>query len=191
MPRIEPIPYDEMPEEARARYEAGNAKGMHTKAVPIQVMAHSPIAWRGTDEAYKVYFKTGRHGARMQELIRLRSADLHGCAPCSTSRKDDAVGESDIACLGNPSADRFSRREVLALKLLDTMSTDLHSIDDDTVRELATEFDAEEIVELAYICGQMIGGHRFVHVLDVLGDGEPVVKYEAEAVRKSWERATV
>jgi hypothetical protein len=70
------------------------------------------------------------------------------------------------------------------------MSTDLHSIDDDTVRELATEFDAEEIVELAYICGQMIGGHRFVHVLDVLGDGEPVVKYDAEAVRKSWERAT-
>jgi hypothetical protein len=55
--------------------------------------------------------------------------------------------------------------------------------------KLAEEFDTEEIIELHYRAGNMIGTHRFVHVLDVLSDCQPVLSYSPETVRTSWKRA--
>ena len=92
------------------------------------------------------------------------------------SRKDETVTEDQVACLVDPDPSVFSRREALALQFVDVLATDHHAVDDDTFRQLATEFSTEEIVELAWICASAIGVHRFMHVLDVLGDGEPIVR---------------
>jgi alkylhydroperoxidase family enzyme len=66
----------------------------------------------------------------------------------------------------------------LAIRLVDLMATDHHAIDSAFFRQLAEEFSREEIVELAWYAGQVVGGHRFMHVLDVLGDDEPDIRPE-------------
>jgi hypothetical protein len=81
------------------------------------------------------------------------------------------------------------RREALAVQMVDLMATDHDAITQDTLLSLAEEFDTEEIIELLYRAGNMIGTHRFVHVLDVLSDCEPVLPYSPEIVGASWKRA--
>jgi alkylhydroperoxidase family enzyme len=182
MPRIEPIPYDELPEDARARIEAGMATGMYSTPVPLQIMAHSPMVIGAMDEGYKAHFRRGAIEPRLQELLRLRSAQLNACQPCGASRKDDTVTEDDVACLVELDERRYSRREVLALRFLDLFALDHHAIGDDTYRELAQEFTAEEIVELGWLCAQSLGVHRFMHTLDVFGQDEPAVRRDARKV---------
>ena len=184
MARVEPIPYEDLDEDTRARIEAGRATGMYTTPLPLQIVAHSKVALRAMDESYKAQFRCGALDDRLHELVRLRSAQLGACEPCSMSRKDETVTEDQVACLVDPDPSVFSRREVLALQFVDVLATDHHAVDDDTFRQLATEFSAEEIVELAWICASAIGVHRFMHVLDVLGDGEPIVRVSEHGVKR-------
>ena len=107
MPRIEPIPFEDLSEDTRCRIEAGTATGMYTTPVPLQIMAHSPLAVRALDDGYKAHFRAGSLGPRLQELLRLRSAQLSACQPCSVSRKDDTVSEQDVAFLADPDQGRI------------------------------------------------------------------------------------
>ena len=97
--------------------------------------------------------------------------------------------DDDVACLTDPEHSGLSRRDALAINVVDLMATDHDAIDEAVLLQLAEEFDTEEIVELLYRAGQAVGSHRFVHVLDVLADTQPVLRYDAEAVRASWARA--
>ena len=112
---------------------------------------------------------------------RLRSAQVNDCQPCSVSRKEDSVAEEDVACLAAVDEGRYSRREVLAIRFFDLFSTDHHAITAETYAELSQEFTAEEIVELGWLCGQSLGVHRFMHTLDILGSGAPVIRLTADA----------
>jgi alkylhydroperoxidase family enzyme len=187
MPRIQPVPFDDLPAEVQEHIQKGIARGI-TEGKSMSIFAHSPYVALDIVERARLN-RQGRIDARLVEMLRLRSAQLNGCEPCSAARKDPSVSEADVACLIDAQHLGLSRRDTLAVELLERMAIDHHSITDATVLELADEFDTEEIVELLYRCGQMIGNHRFVHVLDVLGDGEPVLEYSPETVRESWERA--
>ena len=41
MPRVEPVPYDEMSEQYRAMIEAGAESGAFTTPVPLQILAYA------------------------------------------------------------------------------------------------------------------------------------------------------
>jgi alkylhydroperoxidase family enzyme len=155
--------------------EEGLAMGMYTMALPLQIVAHSPNALAGMHASYLAIFGRSVVGPRICELMRLRSAQLAACEPCSLSRKDASVSEDDVACLAEPERLSGDRRELLAVRLVDLMATDHHAIDDDFLRELASVFTVEEIVEMGWYAGTLVGGHRFMHMLDVLGDSRPVV----------------
>ena len=86
--------------------------------------------------------------------MRLRSAQLGGCAPCSASRKDESITEDEVACLIDPERAGSDARERPAIRLVDLMATDHHAVDDHAVddgflRRLAEVFTVEEIVELS------------------------------------------
>jgi alkylhydroperoxidase family enzyme len=168
MARIDPIPYDELSDDARRRMSEGTATGMYTTIAPLQVVARSAIALEAMDDAYRAIFKRGVLGQRLQELLRIRSAQLNMCAPCGESRKDESLTDDDIACLVDPSRGGADPRESLALSFLELFATDHHSIGDEMFRELKQHFTDEEIVELGYLCSQFVGGHRFMHILDVM-----------------------
>ncbi len=177
MPVIEPLPMDEIDAESRARIAAGEKTGMYTMTLPLQIMAHSPAAFRAMDEAYKAVFRRGHLDDRLKELLRLRSAQLNGCAPCSISRKEaGTVSEDDVTCMDDPAASNYSPRERAAIGFLNTYCADPHLITRETFRALGKHFSPGEIVELAHTCTSNAAGHRLMHMFDVLGDSEPVIR---------------
>jgi alkylhydroperoxidase family enzyme len=186
--RIEPVPWDDLPEEVRTHIEEGRRRGTVT-GDSMPVFAHSPYVALDIVDRAQGRFRQGRLSGRLGELIRLRSAQIAACGPCSAARKDPSVSEADVACLIDPQHAGLPRREALAITIVDLMATDHDAIDEALLLELAEEFDTEEIVELLYRAGQAVGSHRFVHVLDVLADSEPVLRYDRDAVRASWARA--
>jgi alkylhydroperoxidase family enzyme len=165
MARIEPIPWNDLPDETRAMMEAGTASGMYTTTVPMQMVAYSTAAITAMHRSYEATFRKGVLEPRLVELLRLHSAQTAMCAPCSTSRKDDSISDDDVACLVSPDASRFSAREWAALQFFDQLAGDHHSIDDDTFRSLAEVFTTAEIVEMAYLCSSFLGGHRLMHAI--------------------------
>jgi alkylhydroperoxidase family enzyme len=172
--RIEPIPYDDLDPELRARFDAGVVEGRYTMTAPLQVYAHSRPYAEALDETYRLTFRQGLLGDRLHELLRLRSAQLNGCAPCASSRKEASVGEDDVACMveGEAGGDDRERR---ALRFLEQMCTDHFSIDDETFRSLGEVFSVQEVVELGMACASLIGGHRWTHALDIFNDAAPVL----------------
>lgn len=175
MPRIEPIPWDELSDEARTRIEEGMATGMYSTPVPLQIIAHSANALQGMDEGYKAVFGRSAIGGRLQELVRLRSAQLGSCEPCSVSRKDQSLSEGDVACLSDPASGAYTDRERLAIQFVDLLAGDPQALDAAFYGQLADHFSVEEIIELGWYAGQAIGTHRFMHSLDILGDSEPIL----------------
>ena len=181
MARIAPIPWDELTDEARERIEEGLASGMYSTPVPVQIMAHSPNALRSMDDSYKALFGRSAIGQRMQELVRIRSAQLGSCEPCSLSRKDDSVSEDDVAALSDADAGTHTAAERLAIRFVDLLATDHHAVDAEFIGELATVFTTEQIIELGWFIGQAIGTHRFMHALDVFGEDAPIIGEIARA----------
>lgn len=188
MPRIEPVPFDDLPDEVREHIERGRRLGTVT-GDSMCVFAHSPYVALSIVEGSRRPFK-GRITGRLAEMMRLRSAQLAACQPCSQARKDPSVTDDDVACLLDPDHLGLNAKEALGVRMVDLMATDHDAIDEATIRTLAEQFDTEEIVELLYRAGQAVGSHRFVHVLDVLNpDRAPVLGYDADTVRASWARA--
>jgi alkylhydroperoxidase family enzyme len=174
MARIAPKPWDQLDAGSRRRIEEGKASGMYPETTSMCVVAHSPEALAAMHESYKAVFGKSALGQRLQELIRIRSAQLNGCDLCAAARKDDSVSDADIACEID-GAGPLNERERLALRLLTVMATDHHKIDSNTFHELAVVFSTREVVELVWFCGNCLGTHRFMHALDMMGTESPIL----------------
>jgi len=184
MPRIEPVPWNELDPEVRAMIEEGISSGMYSIREPLQIFAYSTNEFRTLHESYRARFRKGLLEPRLEELLRLRSAQLAACQPCSASRKDPSITEEDVACLLDIDGSEFTERERTALRFIELFATDHHAIDDDSFRELSGVFTTAEIVELLFRC-TAIATHQMMHVLDVFGTAAPAVPYDPSAVDAS------
>ncbi len=186
MPRIEPIPLDELAEEPRRIIEEGVADGTYATPVPLQIFAYKTAQILMTNAARGAMGKQSLLGGRILELIRIRSAQLGECQPCMQSRKHDSITDEDVACLVAPGHAQLTEQERLAVEFLDLLSADHHAIDDDVYRELGKVFTAAQIVELGFTCANAMGLHRFIHTLDVFGTSPPVIAYDADQVDTAY-----
>ena len=182
MPRIEPIPMEELAEEPRRIIEDGVANGTYATPIPLQIFAYKTSQILMTNAARGAWGQQSLLGGRILELIRIRSAQLGECQPCMQSRKHDSITDEDVACLIAPGSSQLTEQERLAVEFLDLLSADHHAIDDDVYRELGRVFTAAQIIELGFTCANSMGLHRFIHTLDVFGDGAPVIAYHADQV---------
>jgi alkylhydroperoxidase family enzyme len=188
MPRIEPLPWETLPAKERQRMEHTIAHGgSPADKTPSRILAYA-LHEHVPDDGDR-HFNFPRHllPGKLLEMLRIRSAQLGGCEPCSNARKVDAVDEDVVACLISPSMrGDLTLREQRALEFLDLLATDHHKIDDAVYRGLAEVFTTAEIVELGSTCGHMIGTHRFIHTLDPYGDAPPVIRYDPAQVGVTW-----
>lgn len=182
MPRIEPIPMDELAPEPRRIIEEGVASGMYATPIPLQIFAYKTQQILMTNAARTVWGQQSLLGGRILELLRIRSAQLGECQPCMQSRKHDSITDEDVACLLAPGQGELTEQERLAVQFLDLLSADHHAIDDDFYRQLGKVFTAAQIIELGFACANSMGLHRFIHTLDVYGTGEPVISFSADEV---------
>jgi alkylhydroperoxidase family enzyme len=178
MPRIEPIPLDELAEEPRRIIEDGVANGTYATPIPLQIFAYRTQQILMTNAARGAWGQQSLLGGRILELIRIRSAQLGECQPCMQSRKHDSITDEDVACLIAPGSLQLTEQERLAVEFLDLLSADHHAIDDEVYRELSHVFTAAQIIELGFTCANAMGLHRFIHTLDVFGDSPPVIAYD-------------
>ncbi|MBU6269509.1 MAG: hypothetical protein KGN34_18330 [Sphingomonadales bacterium] len=187
MPRIAPIPWEDLRPEQRAMMEAGMASGAFRIALPLQILAYADHDAAPEDGDRHPNFPRHLLDGTLLELLRIRSAQLGGCEPCMASRKVEGASEDVVACLTNPALRGDLRpRDRLALEFLELMATDHHAIGDDMYRRLAAHFTTAEIIELGSTVGHMIGTHRFLHTIDALGDSEPIIAYAPEQVGVTW-----
>jgi alkylhydroperoxidase family enzyme len=178
MPRIEPIPLDELAEEPRRIIEEGVANGTYATPIPLQIFAYRTQQILMTNAARGAWGQQSLLGGRILELIRIRSAQLGECQPCMQSRKHDSITDEDVACLIAPGSSQLTEQERLAVEFLDLLSADHHAIDDEVYRELGQVFTAAQIIELGFTCANAMGLHRFIHTLDVFGDSPPVIAFD-------------
>lgn len=182
MPRIQPIPMEELAEEPRRIIEEGVADGTYATPIPLQIFAYKTSQILMTNVARGAWGQKSLLGGRILELIRIRSAQLGECQPCMQSRKHDSITDEDVACLIAPGGSQLTEQERLAVQFLDLLSADHHAIDDGVYRELGEVFTAAQIIELGFTCANAMGLHRFIHTLDVFGDSPPVIAYSADQV---------
>jgi alkylhydroperoxidase family enzyme len=114
----------------------------------------------------------GLLGFALREALRIRSAQLGGCASCQVAQYDESIDSDAVACMVDPATG--DPRDRLAMEYLRRMHLDHHSIDAAFYRELGEVFTVAEILELGLLCAQLVGGHRFVHTLDMFGTDPPV-----------------
>lgn len=179
MPRIAPIEWNDLDPGSRILIEEGVQSGMYPAPAAMQVVANSPEALAAMHAGYRAVFRRSALGARLQELIRIRSARLNGCDMCAAARKEESIADEGADCAVDSLPD--DPRERAALQLLDMMIRDHHAIDDGVIRELSRHFSAREIIELGWFCGNCIGTHRFMHMLDMVGTEPPIIAAGAGA----------
>jgi alkylhydroperoxidase family enzyme len=182
VPRIEPIPLEELAPEPRRIIEEGVADGTYATPIPLQIFAYKTSQILMTNAARGAWGKQSLLGGRILELLRIRSAQLGECQPCMQSRKHDSITDEDVACLIAPGGSDLTDQERLAIAFLDLLSADHHAIDDAFYRQLGEVFTAAQIVELGFACANSMGLHRFIHTLDVFGTRAPVIPYRADQV---------
>jgi alkylhydroperoxidase family enzyme len=182
MPRIEPIPMDQLTPQSREIVEAGLADGLYATPVPLQLFAYRSAQLAQVNMARTHMGAGSLLGGRILELLRIRSAQLGECEPCSQSRKHDSITDEDVACLLAPGHGTLTDQERMAVEFIDLLSGDHHAMDDEFYRRLGAHFTAAQIMELGFTCASSMGLHRFLHTLDVYGDSPPVIEYSAEQV---------
>jgi alkylhydroperoxidase family enzyme len=182
MPRIEPVPMDQLSEQSRHIVEAGVEAGLYATPVPLQIFAYRSAQLEQVNMARTQLGAETLLGRRIVELLRIRSAQLGECEPCSQSRKHDSITDEDVACLLAPQHDALTPQEQMAVEFLDRLSGDHRSIDDEFYRRLGEQFTAAQIIELGFTCASTMGLHRFLHTLDVYGDSRPVIDYSPDQV---------
>ena len=182
VPRIEPIPLEELAPEPRRIIEDGMADGTYATPIPLQIFAYKTSQILMINAARGAWGQQSLLGGRILELLRIRSAQLGECQPCMQSRKHDSITDEDVACLISPGSSELTEQERLAVEFLDLLSADHHAIDDEFYRRLGRVFTAAQIVELGFACANSMGLHRFIHTLDVFGKGAPVIPYSPDQV---------
>lgn len=187
MPRIQPIPWEDLKPKSRETIEAGMKSGAFTEALPVQILAYADHDTPPNDGDRHPNFPRHLLPGSLLELLRIRSAQLGGCEPCMASRKTENATEEVVACLLNPALrGNLTERERLALAFLELLATDHWKINVETYRGLARHFTTAEIVELGQTCAHMIGTHRFMHTLDVFGKADPAIGYDPAQVGVTW-----
>ena len=74
MPRIEPIPVDELADESRRIIEEGTARGLYATPVPLQIFAYQTSRLAVTDSARQVMGQRTLLGARIHVVVALDEA---------------------------------------------------------------------------------------------------------------------
>src|ERR1700740_787064 len=130
MPRIAPIPMQELSSHSREIVEAGVAGGPSAPPIPLQICAYRSAQLEQVNMA-RTHLGAGTLlGGRILELLRIRSAQLGEGEPCSQSRKHDSITDEDVACLLTPGHGSLTPQEQMAVEFLDLLSADHPPMDE-------------------------------------------------------------
>ena len=163
----------DLPESMQAGWH--QAMDLTGDATFVEVSGNNPDVydWYFSD-FYKKLFYSGRIETTLVELVRLRLANVHGCAFCNKGDTAHAlksgITQMQLNELDNYLDGPFSDREKLALELGDEMvlTNKKGYVGKELYDRLKTEFSDGEIYELGMIMAVLVGVAKFTFVFDLV-----------------------
>ncbi len=167
------VPRDEMSPSLQAAHDA--SMKMHNDATFVEVLANTPemLEWYRKD-FYERVFYSGRLPRRMVELVRLRLANVHGCALCNRTDRAAAaqagITEAEMDALADHANGPFSPSEKAALALADVMVlTNLKgAVTHELHAKLKDHLTDAQMVELGMIMAVLCGMAKFIFAYDLV-----------------------
>lgn len=152
-----------------------DALALHGDTTFIEVFGQAPHVYDWyLKDFYGKFFYSGRIERRVVELVRLRLANIHGCAFCNRSDTLAAlaggVQQAQIDALGDYEHGPFSEREKGALALADVMAltNNRGRITPELYARLAAHFSDGELVELGVMMAMLCGMAKMIFAFDLV-----------------------
>ncbi len=167
------VPCDQLDPELQPMWHA--AEKLHGDTTFFEVMGNAPEAtkWYLRD-FYGKFYDSGRLDKKIVELVRLRLANIHGCAFCNRSDRIAALSaglsEAEVDAIGDYANGPFNDRQKAALELADVMAltNSKGSIDKVFYARLREHFSDAELVELGMIMAVLSGMAKFIFAYDLV-----------------------
>ena len=172
-PSINKVPRDDLPQHMQVGWDQANE--LTGDATFIEVSGNNPEVydWYFKD-FYKKLFYSDRLETSLVELVRLRLANVHGCAFCNKGDTAHAlqsgISQEQVDSLGDYLFGPFSTREKAALRLADEMvlNNNHGNLNSELYKELKKDFTDGEIYELGMIMAVLVGVAKFTFVFDLV-----------------------
>lgn len=172
-PLLRRISRDELPANMRAAWD--NAQSQTGDATFIEVSGNNPAMFDWyLDEFYGKVFYAGRIDRTIVELVRLRLANIHGCAFCNKSDTAQALAagipQTQIDALPDYENGPFTEREKAALALADVMvlTNPDGRLTEPLYERLSDHFSDGDLYELGMIMAVLCGMAKFLFAFDLV-----------------------
>ncbi|MGI9329945.1 MAG: carboxymuconolactone decarboxylase family protein [Gammaproteobacteria bacterium] len=172
-PLLQRIPRVELPPDMQAVWDS--ATQVTGDATFIEVSGNDPDSFRWYLKSfYEERFYGSRLPRRILELVRLRLANLHGCAFCNKGDRAQALAagmtEAELDSLPDYENGPFSERERAILSLTDHMAlTNANGrLTAPLYARLHPHFSDSELYELGMIMAVLCGMAKFLFVFDLV-----------------------
>ncbi len=123
---------------------------------------------------YQTLFYSGRIDRRVVELVRLRLANIHGCAFCNRNDRiaalDAGIPDAEIDAIADYENGPFSEAEKASLALADVMvlTNQKGHVTKALYERLKGYFTEAQLVELGMIMAVLCGMAKFIFAYDLV-----------------------
>ena len=172
-PHFKKMTREELPEAMKSSWDG--AMELHGDATFTEVFGNAPHMYDWyMDDFYKKVFYSGRIDRRIVELVRLRLANIHGCAHCNRADRKGAreagVPEEQIEGLDDYETGPFSEKKKAILALADVMvlTNPKGHVTKPLYDRCREHFSDGEMVEIGMIMAVLCGMAKFIFAFDLV-----------------------
>jgi AhpD family alkylhydroperoxidase len=181
-PLLRRVPRTELPAPMQAAWD--RATEVTGDATFIEVSGNNPtlFGWY-LDDFYGKVYQGGRIDRQVLELVRLRLANLHGCAFCNKGDRAQALAagltEVQLDALPHYEQGPFTEAEKAALALADEMALTkpLGRLTPALYARLKPHYSDSELYELGVIMAVLCGMAKFLFAFDLV-EKEPSCPFQ-------------
>jgi len=167
------VPRESLPQHMQKSWDRANE--LHGDTTYVETFGNAPEVydWYNNDY-YKKIFYSGRIDDRVMQLVRLRLANVHGCAFCNRGDKiaarEAGVPEEQITSLEDYENGPFTEKEKAALALADVMVlTNPKGMLTKRIYDRArAHFSDGELMELGVNMAVLCGMAKFLFAYDLV-----------------------
>ena len=167
------VPRDELPPHMQKAWDS--AQAMHGDTTFVEVAGNNPRMYDWyLDDFYGRVFYGGGVDRQIVELVRLRLANIHGCAFCNRSDRAAAMAaglsEAKLDALSDYENGPFTEAEKAVLALADVMvlTNPKGEITPPLYARVKQHFTDGELYELGIMMAVLCGMAKFIFAFDLV-----------------------